>query len=89
MSELKKEQIEAEGWKYMTMGAEGPYFDKGGYRTQIIYQTEDSPSVHNLNHKIKGLQNLHVFTIDGFETIYFGYCPSISKFRLICKLLGV
>lgn len=85
-----QEEIKKQGeWIHYTMGAEGEYLDKGEYRLQFIQQSKRSPSVCNENWGIDGVQNLHIFTLNEYHTIFFGYCDSIEEFNTICNLLRI
>jgi hypothetical protein len=76
------------GWEFTFYGAEGPYFDKGKYRLQVIDKSS-MPSVINKNYQIEGNQNLIIFTIDGFHNIFFGYAETKEELEHIFKLLKI
>lgn len=75
------------GWEFSFYGAEGPYFDKGAYRLQVIHQSPTMLSVYNQNWMIEGKQNLLIFTKNDFHTIFFGYAETKEEVQQAFKLL--
>lgn len=82
-------KLEDLGWRFHTMGAEGPYYDYEGYRLQWIQQNNRMRSVVNINNEIPGLQNMQIFSKKSFFVIFFGYIEGIEEFKLLSNLLGI
>ena len=62
------EEIKKLGWGNSVWGAEGEYLNKDEFRLQIINQSELRQSVINLNHGIKGTQNLCIFHVKNYTS---------------------
>jgi hypothetical protein len=60
------DEIKKLGWVHSIWGAEGEFLNKDEYGLQIINQSFEDQSVINLNTKIVGIQNLHIFHVQKY-----------------------